>query len=185
MNAFRSIVGCACLPLLLCSPLSGAANDNASLGINLSGVTYWSAEMAFVDLFRHSQTFKSQAPGKSYGQGGTLDLTPEGWVRSLAGGGQFADSIVLTKPRLGYPAGTYNCFYEGDGKIEFAHGTQVLDERKGQIRVAVETQNLASLQQLSLKLTRGLIRMIRCVTFESCCRDSRGRTRSSRFIRSF
>ncbi len=151
MNAFRNIVGCACLILILCSTLPGAAASNrASLGINLSGVTYWSSEIVFVDLFKHAQTFKSQAPGKSYGQGGPLDLTPDGWVHSLTAGGQFADSIVLTRPRLGYPGGTYSCFYEGQGKIEFAYGTQVLDEQPGRMRVEVKPE----LGQLSLKLTR-------------------------------
>ena len=64
-------------------------NQNSALGINLGGVTYWSTEIVFVDIFRHSQTFKSQAPGKSYGRGGALDVDENGWVRSLADGVQF------------------------------------------------------------------------------------------------
>ena len=56
-------------------PLHAAANEQSALGINLAGVTYWSSEIVFVDLFRHSQTFKSQAPGKSYAQGGARSAT--------------------------------------------------------------------------------------------------------------
>jgi hypothetical protein len=59
-------------------------NEDSAFGINLGGVTYWSTEIVFVDLFKHSQTWKSQAPGKKYGQGGPLELTKDGWVRSLA-----------------------------------------------------------------------------------------------------
>ena len=44
--------------------LGGVPNENSALGINLAGVTYWSSEIVFVDLFKHSQTFKSQAPGQ-------------------------------------------------------------------------------------------------------------------------
>lgn len=126
--------------------LHAAPNDNSALGINIAGVTYWSSEIVFVDLFRHSQTFKSQAPGKSYGQGGPLDLTETGWVRSLRGDGHFADSIILSRPPLGYPAGIYTCLYEGQGKIQFAYRTKVVEEKPGQIRVQVNAdQDLLTL----------------------------------------
>ncbi|MDI6447740.1 hypothetical protein [Anaerobaca lacustris] len=127
---------------------AGAApNDDASLGINLGGVTYWSSEIVFVDLFKHSQTFKSQAPGKGYAQGGPLDLTDDGYVRSLAAGGQFADSIVLSRPAMGYPEGIYTCLYEGRGKITFAYGVETVEGRPGRIRIRVKaSQNLLTLR---------------------------------------
>ncbi len=127
---------------------AGAApNDNASLGINLGGVTYWSSEIVFVDLFKHSQTFKSQAPGKGYAQGGPLDLTDDGYVRSLAAGGQFADSIVLSRPTMGYPEGIYTCLYDGQGKIAFAYGVETVEERPGRIHIHVKAeQNLLTLR---------------------------------------
>jgi len=148
------IVNTLCLGLLvlltICAVrLDAAANENSALGINLAGVTYWSAEIVFVDLFRHSQTWKSQAPGKGYDQGGPLDLTDEGWVRSLRGDGHFADSIVLSRPRLGYPAGVYTCLYEGKGKIGFAHRTKVVEESPGRIRVEVNND----LDLLTLRIT--------------------------------
>ncbi len=129
--------------------ITAAADDASALGINLAGVTYWSSEIVFVDLFKHSQTFKSQAPGKSYGQGGPLDLTENGWVRSLAPGGQFADSIVLSRPRLGYPEGVYTCLYDGQGKVSFAHGIETVDEKPGSVRIRVT----ADLNLLSLRIT--------------------------------
>jgi hypothetical protein len=122
-------------------------NENSALGINLGGVTYYSTEIVFVDLFKHSQTWKSQAPGKSYGQGGPLDLTEEGWVHSLAEGGQFADSIVLSPINNRYIGGQYTCLYDGDGEIKFAHGISVLNEQPGRITVEVKPeQNLLSLR---------------------------------------
>lgn len=126
-----------------------APNGNSALGINIAGVTYWSSEIVFVDLFKHSQTFKSQTPGKGYDQGGPLDLTPEGWVRSLRGDGHFADSIILTRPKLGYPAGVYTCLYEGKGKIQFAYRTKAVEESPGRIRVEVGSD----LDLLALKIT--------------------------------
>lgn len=139
--------------LLLATAVSQAraakpnANENSALGINLGGVTYYSTEIVFVDLFKHSQTWKSQAPGKSYGQGGPLDLTEAGWVRSLADNGQFADSIVLSQINNRYIGGVYTCLYDGDGEIKFAHGMSVLDEQPGRIRIDVKPeQNLLSLR---------------------------------------
>jgi len=127
--------------------LAAAPNDNSALGVNIAGVTYWSSEIVFVDLFEHSQTFKSQAPGASYAQGGPLDLTQTGWVRSLRGDGQFADSIILSRPPLGYPAGVYTCLYEGRGKIQFAYRTKVIEETPGRIRVQVSAdQDLLTLR---------------------------------------
>ena len=127
--------------------LHAAPNGNSALGINIAGVTYWSSEIVFVDLFRHSQTFKSQGPGKGYDQGGPLDLMETGWVHSLNGDGHFADSIVLSRPPLGYPAGVYTCFYEGLGRIQFAYRTKVVEEKPGQIRVQVNAdQDLLTLR---------------------------------------
>ncbi len=131
----------------LTAPLHAGPNQDSALGINLAGVTYWSSEIVFVDLFRHSQTFTSQAPGKGYAQGGPLDLTETGWVRSLRNDGQFADSIVFSQPKLGYPAGVYTCLHEGQGKIEFAYGTKVVSQQPGRILVDVkQDQNLLTLR---------------------------------------
>ncbi|HPC94517.1 MAG TPA: hypothetical protein PLU87_06220 [Sedimentisphaerales bacterium] len=140
-----------CIALLAVSGVAcvahAAPNDSASLGINLGSVTYWSSEIVFVDLFKHAQTFKSQAPGKGYAQGGPLDLNADGYVRSLAAGGQFADSIVLSRPALGYPEGIYTCLYDGKGKIAFAYGVETVDEQPGRIRIRVKaSQNLLTLR---------------------------------------
>ena len=122
-------------------------NKNSAFGINLGGVTYYSTEIVFVDLFRHSQTWKSQAPGKKYGQGGPLDLTEDGWVRSLAENGQFADSIILSSINGRYPGGVYTCLYDGRGQIKFAYGTSVVEAQPGRVRVKVKPeQNLLSLR---------------------------------------
>jgi hypothetical protein len=127
--------------------LFAVANENAALGINLGSVTYWSSEIVFVDLFRHSQTFKSQAPGADHAQGGPLDLDDNGWVRSLRGDGHFADSIILSRPAVGYPGGIYTCLYEGQGKIEFAYGTRLVEQTPGRMRISVEpAQNILTLR---------------------------------------
>jgi len=122
-------------------------NWNSAVGINLGGVSYYSTEIVFVDLFKHSQPWKSQEPGKPYGQGGRLDLTPDGWVRSLAEGGHFADSIILSSINDRYQPGVYTCLYDGQREIKFAHGISVVEEKPNRIKVEVRPeQNLLSLR---------------------------------------
>jgi hypothetical protein len=148
----KLILGIAVLALGLMGVIQArqarpSPNENSALGINLGGVTYYATEIVFVDLFKHSQQFKSQAPGKSYGQGGPLDLTEAGWVRSLADNGQFADSIVLSQINDRYIGGEYTCLYDGDGEIKFAQGISVLDEQPGRIKIDVKRdQNLLSIR---------------------------------------
>ncbi len=150
IRIFLSVATTALLVQAATAQAGQRLNEKSAFGINLGGVTYWSTEIVFVDIFRHSQTWKSQAPGKRYGQAGPLDLTADGWVRSLAGGGQFADSIILSPINGRYPGGVYTCLYDGKGKIEFAYGTEVLSEQPGRIEVRVRPeQNL-----LSLKIVR-------------------------------
>jgi len=125
---------------------AGKPNKDSALGINLGGVTYWSTEIVFVDLFKHSQTWKSQAPGKKYAQGGELALSKDGWVEALTDNGQFADSIILSSINGRYPGGVYTCLYDGQGQFKFAYGTSVADEKPGRIRVQVKPeQNLLTL----------------------------------------
>jgi hypothetical protein len=106
---------------------AGKPNEDSAFGINLGGVTYWSTEIVFVDLFKHSQTWKSQAPGKKYAQGGELALSKDGWVEALADNGQSADSIILSSINGRYPGGVYTCLYDGRGQLKFAYGTSVAD----------------------------------------------------------
>jgi hypothetical protein len=138
-------------------------NENSAFGINLGGVTYWSTEIVFVDLFKHSQRWKSQAPGRRYGQGGPLELTEDGWVRSLADNGQFADSIILSSINGRYPGGVYTCLYDGQGEIKFAYGMDVVNERPGRIKVQVKPeQNLITLR-ITKTDPKNLIRNIRFI----------------------
>ena len=127
-----------------------SSNENSALGINLNSVTYYSTEIVFVDLFKHSQTWKSQAPGKPYAQAGPLDLTEDGWVRSLADNGQFADSIILSPINGRYIPGIYTCFYDGQGEIKFAPGISVLRQDPGRIEIEVKPD----LKLLALRLTK-------------------------------
>lgn len=104
------------------------------LAINLSGVVDWSSEMPFVDVFKHSRRWISQAEGKPWGQGPELDLTAEGWVKSLRPG-QYATTLVCVAG--GHPAGRYVCLYEGEGELDFAGNAKAVSKSPGRVELNV------------------------------------------------
>jgi len=125
-------------------------NDRSAVGINLGGVTYWSTEVVFADLFKHSQTWKSQRPGQPYAQGGPLDLIGDGWIRSFAPGGQFADSIVLTGLTDRFPRGPYTLLYDGEGEFRFRNTGDVIDSADGRARINLQEGQT----QISVQITK-------------------------------
>lgn len=89
-------------------------NTGAFMGINLSSVSYWSTELPFKDLFKHSQPWVSQMQGKAYGSGGPLALSADGWIKWLFPG-QSATTLMC-RGNGNYPAGKYIMEYEGAGE---------------------------------------------------------------------
>jgi len=101
---------------------AAAQQDKAplSLGMNLAAISDWSTEYPFVDVFKTSREWISQADGAGWGQGGPLSLTPDGWVASLQPG-QFAETLLFSAD----PASAqsldeqYTILYEGEGTLGF------------------------------------------------------------------
>lgn len=136
-------VSCGLIALGLCCLLMPrqTAAEAPPLGINLSGITYYSSEVVFVDVFKQSQPWTSQAPGKPYGQGGPLKVNALGWVEKLNGHGQFAESLMFVDLQGHYPSGDYVCLYEGGGEIDFAQAARVIERKPGRMVVHVEPKN--------------------------------------------
>jgi len=102
---------------------AGAANAESLLAINLGGISDWSTELVFVDAFKQSRKWISQTEGKGWGKGPALDLTKEGWVRSLKPG-QRAETILLGVDEH-KSAGRYVCLYQGKGELRFRDDAKV------------------------------------------------------------
>lgn len=90
-------------------------NRFSPVGINLSSVSYWSTELPFKDIFKHSQPWVSQQAGKSYGKGRPLSLTHDGWIKWLLPG-QSADTLMC-RGDGNYHTGKYLLFYHGHGQM--------------------------------------------------------------------
>lgn len=129
--------------LALGAPLCAAAQAPAPpsarprLGINLAGPADWNTELPFVDVFRQSRPWISQRNGEAWGKGPPLEIDELGWVKRLPPG-VYAESMLCTISGGHYPSGVYTVFYEGEGKIEFGKGPEVVESRPGRIRVRVD-----------------------------------------------
>jgi hypothetical protein len=111
-------------------------NDKSPLGINLGGITYYSSELVFVDIFKQSSPWISQAEGKGWGKGGPLNLTSDGWIKSLRPGQRAESLICIVKGH--YPPGKYVCLYDGNGTIDFRFDAKVQTRSKGRAVLEVK-----------------------------------------------
>ena len=126
----------------------------AALGANLTAVSDCTREWPFVDIFKLARPWISQQPGAAWGQGGPLNLTPEGWVASLAPG-QYAETVIfdnaLDDAAADFPTGNYTLFYDGSGTIQFDLNTAtIVSQSPGQMVVNVPAGQIG----IFLKLTQ-------------------------------
>lgn len=125
-------------PLIIHAQESPANTGNDFLGINLSGIADWSTEYPFVDMFKSSRPWISQKNGADWGQGGELDLTPEGWVASLQPE-QFAETLMFSAdPSMAQGMdGEYTILYDGEGEIAFrGSNVSILSNESGRMVVS-------------------------------------------------
>src|SRR5215210_6545082 len=89
---------------------AAAPNDNSPLGINLSGVTYYSTEFPFVDVFKASKPWVFQKKGQKYGVGDRHEIREDGYPAEILPK-HFAEALVLVTDGR-YPGGEYLCLYD-------------------------------------------------------------------------
>ena len=126
----------------------------ASLGGNLVAISDWTREWPFVDIFKLARPWISQQSGMSWGQGGALNVTPDGWIASLQPG-QYAETIILDNAlddaSADFPSGNYTLFYDGSGAIEFDLNTAtIVSQSPGQMIVNVPPNQIG----IFLKITQ-------------------------------
>jgi hypothetical protein len=119
-------------PTSSASSASGSTSGSGlALGTNLAGISDWSTEVPFLDVFKTSRQWLTQcAAGEPGCTGGwatdefnQLDLDEQGWVKSLPAP---EDPPEFTRVRTilfsgseQHPAGKYVVLYDGEGTIEY------------------------------------------------------------------
>jgi hypothetical protein len=155
---------CLCLAaVLLAGPLAAEeAKLKPPLGMNLSGVVDWSSEIVFVDAFRAARPWISQEKGKAWGKGPALDLDAKGNLRSLKEN-QYAETVVWTGFDKRFPSGTFTCFYDGDGDVDFTGDAKVIQRKKGEMKVEVEARHGSCFCRITRTNGKDPVRRIRLI----------------------
>lgn len=142
--------------------LAKSQTKRATIGVNLTGIADWSTQWPFVDVFKTSRPWIPQREGAEFGQGGTLKLTPEGWIAALEPG-QWAETVMMIDSPH-YPAGLYTLLYEGDGKITFAFdNAKIVQQSPGRMQVQVKPDGAGVFLQIKETNPQNPIRNIRFI----------------------
>jgi hypothetical protein len=108
------------------------SNTQSPLGTNLAGVSYWTSEIPFLDIFKTNAGFSTVASpgGPDTNEEKYLNLDSNGWPISLTAVNEpqaqtfTALSVLLLRnlpntPNGNYPAGQYVVRYSGEGTLVY------------------------------------------------------------------
>ena len=109
-------------------------NPTYDLGVNLNGVSYFSPQHPFVDIFKTSRHWITQEDGTfNTGESHLLNLDENGWVKSLPAPEDNVDyervTTMMTIDRRSH--GRYVVLYEGEGTLFYRDGATLIDSQPG------------------------------------------------------
>ncbi|MGZ3216007.1 calcium-binding protein [Paracoccus sp. T5] len=107
-----------------------AALANPSMGVGLNGISDWSTQMPFIDVFKSSRPWTGHLEGR-WGGATTAQIEAvsdaDGYLTRLPAGVSHVSAILLTEmpAQMTSIAGTYRVTYEGQGDITINGATNV------------------------------------------------------------
>lgn len=116
---------------------SGTVEDPV-LGLGLNGVTDWSTQLPFIDVFKSSRPWTGHLEGQWGGfqydqlaEGGWLDAN--GWLRDMPPGVTGVTALMLTElpAEMTSAAGTYRMTYSGEGDFTIQGATNIVQVAPG------------------------------------------------------
>lgn len=120
------------------TPISLHANPHPPIGMNLSGVTYWTREWAFVDVMKIAQkwvpTYSQWRWHDDYKK--HLALRPDGYPAKLEPH-QAVSTLIFCGTGGHYPGGRYTLTYNGKGRFRLYFDATSM-KRLGPNRYAVQ-----------------------------------------------
>lgn len=115
---------------------TAAPNEKSAIGINMTGLSYWSTQWATIDIMKHASngSGKLWATGNSQtgvfhtGHNDRLDLDENGWPRSLPAENDpdfHFVTTILYQDNQHYAPGEYTILYEGEGELQYYGVTRI------------------------------------------------------------
>jgi hypothetical protein len=147
-----SIVLTALILSVMCSTRASAAttyNAQSALGTNLEGISYWSSEQPFLNIFANAGAWITHSSSTwDTGEEQYLNLDANGWPITLTTvndpSPQKFNSVGVvvqvnfpSTPNGYYPAGNYVVLYAGQGTLSFAGDAVVVSSAPGQYTLKV------------------------------------------------
>lgn len=123
-------------PAAVATPCPKRRNCQSPLGTNLTELTDYSGEWAFVDAFKQSRPWISSREHK-WDDGRPLDLDEHGWVRSLAPG-QWARTLLFWGDGVRVEGGDYVVLFDGNGDFEYWNNAELVEMNRGRHVVRVK-----------------------------------------------
>ena len=120
--------------ILLIAIASSSASADYPIGTNLSGISSWSNQRPFTNLFKQSHPWFTQCSERlerdcsnswDTKEADRLELDEHGWVMSLPERSVPGFSIASTLMQ-GIPVGNYDVTYEGSGEIAYGLDAKLL-----------------------------------------------------------
>lgn len=162
------------------------SNTTSTVGTNLSDWNDYSTEQPFLDVFKTSRAWITQAPGVwDTNEEAALDLDANGWVRSLPAATDSSPryrtvtTLMLNGADLDgvRQGGEYVVLYDGEGTLAYSLGARKNDaaSRPGRDVITVDKNNSGGIQ-LTLaatdpRHTGNYLRNIRVVASGLVCDD--------------
>lgn len=180
------IVGWTLLSSTTVPPDPIGSNTTSPVGTNLGEWKDWSTEQPFIDVFKVSRGWITQAPGVwDTGEAALLDLDARGWVRSLPAATdttkryRTVTTLILNGSDLNgiRQGGEYVVLYDGEGRIDYALGAAKIAAKSTPGRdVIMVDRNHSGGIQLTIAVTDpqhtgNYIRNIRVVPPGTVCDD--------------
>ncbi|WP_152085968.1 hypothetical protein [Pseudoalteromonas sp. A25] len=154
----KTLIKNALLPMLTCVSVSSvASNANSGVGINLTGLNYWSSQWTTIDVMKHASNGSGQLWATSnartyeYNTGDQLllDLDEQGWPRSLP---PMTDdspfhyvTTIIFHDNPHYAQGEYVVLYEGEGELRYS-GPELVSSSPGRDVVRMTEDSYFHLQ---------------------------------------
>ncbi len=116
---------------------SPAVSGPLRIGMNLAGVSDWSCEWAFVDVFKPSRPWISQdVVGGAWDNGKPIEVNADGWP-ILRDPSQAAATLLCREIQGRYPGGLYVCTFDGKGTLRFSFDASVVRTERNRIELKV------------------------------------------------
>jgi hypothetical protein len=160
---------------------ANTANDKSPIGINLTGISYWSTQWMLVDIMKQASngsgelwaTTNADTYNFNTGHQSELQLDEKGWPRSLPARDSqnfHYVSTVLYQDNEHHPAGDFIVLYDGEGKVAY-NGGSVIESSPGRdvVRLTPVSHFHLQIQQTDPNKNGNYIRNIRVLVPGGTC----------------